>query len=516
MKVLMEVLPLTSCAMATARVYSWSYSYLGTDFFSGWKFWTAQDPSGGAVKYVDFTEATQAGLINATPARVYLGADMGMVANGVMRRSVRIESRATFNQGLFVASIDHIPTGCSLWPAFWMYGEDGAHIWPAWGEYDIIEGTHRSNHVMTSLHTGAECDQSRFRQNLGVKWMSGPSGAAADNCDVVARDQFHNQGCSQRGPDGSLGGEFNARGGGTYAAEWDPAAKHIRTWFWPRGMEPLDLVQQRPDPDYWGLPYSYFSLDPAVCSAQHFANMRLVFDITFCGDLAGTTFLRDCPEVGAQMSCPDFVRQHPEHLRDAYWSLRLLDVYQRSEFPGARRPPDVPRGGGRPEGRALAPRTALAMLLLVLAALLGVVLMGLLRRRPGGTRHPVFYENCLPDGACESREEDQAAELVLEGPMVETAAWGEDGARHPLSPGHRVLALRDSLASVSRERGGPVEAPAWGDDGMRHPLSPGQRVLALHDPHASLSRERAGLQQGVGGAPGPFEPLGQSHRVVSL
>uniref|UniRef100_A0A7S4VRA0 GH16 domain-containing protein n=1 Tax=Alexandrium monilatum TaxID=311494 RepID=A0A7S4VRA0_9DINO len=445
MRAVTEMLAVSACTLATEGVYSRSNSYMGADFFSHWTFWTDSDPSGGTVRYVDYMEAFMAGMVNATPARVYLGADMGFVAGSGNRRSVRITSKVAFNEGLFVTTIDHAPSGCGLWPAFWMYGEDGAHIWPTWGEYDIIESTHRATRVMTSLHTSAQCDQARFHADLGVRWMPGPLGRAADNCDVVAQDQFRNQGCSQKGPTGSVGPEFNARGGGTYAAEWDPRGKHIRTWFWQRGTEPLDLMEHRPEPDSWGSPYSYFSLAPEVCSPTHFVNMRLVFDISFCGALGGSTWHQECPEAASQMSCPEFVRRHPEQLRDAYWSIRALDVYQRSAWQDTfgqvpvvqSTPPER-----RPMGGRLPPRSShawsrwsrleFAMKCLGLAALAAVTVAGFAWRRTlwsafaGRTRCPSFYDQCLMDAVCPNGPEEVHGDVSLSHAIVDGRVWADE------------------------------------------------------------------------------------------
>jgi hypothetical protein len=68
--------------------------------------------------------------------------------------SVRITSKKTYNQGLFVFDIlrmvfltqyicgvdPHLRKkayGCSVWPAAWLVGPS----WPTGGEIDVIEGT---------------------------------------------------------------------------------------------------------------------------------------------------------------------------------------------------------------------------------------------------------------------------------------------------------------------------------------------------------------------------------------
>lgn len=47
-------------------------------------------------------------------------ADSWSVSNSSGRASVRIESQKTWNEGIFAIDLDHMPTGCGTWPAFWM------------------------------------------------------------------------------------------------------------------------------------------------------------------------------------------------------------------------------------------------------------------------------------------------------------------------------------------------------------------------------------------------------------
>jgi len=338
MEVLQRVLLLCSTWLlaAEATKYVHLQSFVEDKFFSRWTFWSAADPTHGSVRYVDEATARAYGLARATADRVYMGVDMKSVLHGNdVRRSVRIQSRSTYSHGLFILSLDHMPTGCGAWPSFWMYGEDQTHPWPAWGEYDIIEGVHTSKHVFTTLHTSDQCNQSGGR-GPAVEWVPSLQGNLANNCYVHAPNQWENQGCSQRGPNASFGSAFNAAGGGTFAAEWDPMAGHIRTWFWPHGSGPISqLSGQRPDPDSWDHPYSYFELSPRNCDPRHFANMRLVFDITLCGDLGNPTFAQFCPEAAAHLSCQELVTQRPELLREVYWSIRSLDIYLREDAPSS-------------------------------------------------------------------------------------------------------------------------------------------------------------------------------------
>jgi len=328
---------LSGCGLTSASSgYTLRESYSGLDFFSKFKFWTATDPSQGTVAYVGAEEAQRLGLIQATLQEAIIRPDStSVLVPGQGRKSVRIQSRNAYNAGLFVAKINHMPTGCGVWPAFWMYGEDAEHVWPAWGEYDILEGVHEQAHVRTTLHTGATCSQQSLvpgQDFLGM-WEAGESKPSADMCNVDAPQQFYNQGCSQRGPPGSFGMGFNRNGGGTYAAEWDPVEGHIRTWFWPAGQEPFELQSQGVgglSTDLWGKPFSFFRLRPADCPAQHFLNMRIVFNINFCGDLGESLWQDGCPALAEQMSCQEYVDRHPEKFANAYWSIGRVDVYQQS------------------------------------------------------------------------------------------------------------------------------------------------------------------------------------------
>lgn len=313
--------------------YMKEHSYVGTDFFDNFWFWRWKDPTHGHVKYVDKEEAMKAGFAKASHDRVYIGPDMDHRTDGRPRRSVKIYSNQIFNSGLVVATLDHMPTGCGTWPAFWMTGGNSKEHWPAWGEFDIVEGVHTSTRVMTSLHTSKGCQQENVlagRDFIGT-WDNTDKKPFANNCYIKASGQWKNQGCSQVGPEGSIGSTFNTLGGGTFAAQWAPrgdGAGSFAVWFWRNGTEPADLLRGAPDPAAWGQPYSFFRLNPDTCPSSHFKNMRLVFDLTFCGDMGVSSYAERCPVEAAQMSCKELVSQHPAAFKEAFWSIRRLDTYQ--------------------------------------------------------------------------------------------------------------------------------------------------------------------------------------------
>lgn len=340
---IVAIVTLAQSIEAKAGHYVQERSYVGENFFSRFWFWKWPDLTHGHVEFVSENDARALGLVGATKDRVYMSADRSSSTGGSPRKSIKIFSNDVYNSGLFVLSLDHTPTGCGTWPAFWMTGGNSKDHWPSWGEFDIIEGVHTNSQVATALHTNQGCDQSAMlsgRDFAGV-WQQGLGKPFASDCYIHAPGQWRNQGCSQMGPGNSMGPGFNAAGGGTFAAQWAPLPDgngYFRTWFWRNGTEPIDLLNGQPDPDRWGLPYSRFNLGAYNCRQEHFKNMRLVFDLTFCGDMAGTSFNQKCPADAAVMSCQDLVSYHPEAMRDAYWSIRRLDTYQWQEYPPAAAP----------------------------------------------------------------------------------------------------------------------------------------------------------------------------------
>ncbi|CAK9039163.1 Probable glycosidase C21B10.07 [Durusdinium trenchii] len=330
--------------------------YVGPDFFKYWNFYTGADPTHGTVEFVSEWDGRQNKLLSASESGVVMRVDnTSVVAGEGGRKAVRIESKNSYNGGLFVLTLDNVPTACGAWPAFWMFGDDAQHAWPRWGEYDILESIHMLNYATTTLHTRESCDQREVNNNIdfvGQGWATGSLGTnKAKNCWVKAPQEFSNQGCGQKLPEASFGPAFNKNGGGTFVAEWEnhelaetKQPKMMRTWFFPKGQEPIDLVAKAPQPDLWGTPNSYFTLEKRWCTADHFKNMKMVFDTTFCGDYAGSTFQANCPWI--KQSCEDYVRNNPQAFSDAFWHITELDVYQKMSMAqlAAQAPhgPDVP------------------------------------------------------------------------------------------------------------------------------------------------------------------------------
>lgn len=81
------------------------------------------------------------------------------------RNAIHVETKHRFNSGLVILSVDHVPTGPGLWPAFWMYGPK----WPIDGEVDIMESVDEHYYNQISFHTGDGC----FMQASDSKFFSG-------------------------------------------------------------------------------------------------------------------------------------------------------------------------------------------------------------------------------------------------------------------------------------------------------------------------------------------------------
>ncbi|KAJ5106257.1 hypothetical protein N7456_002932 [Penicillium angulare] len=316
MHVLSTLLPsLGLFAQLSTAAYTLLDDY-GTDstFFDKFSFYTDDDPTEGYVTYVDQSTATTDGLISASNGAVYIGVDNTNVASGSGRSSVRLTSTATYNEGLVILDLEHMPGSvCGSWPAFWMLGSD----WPNNGEIDIIEGVNQDNTNQMTLHTSDGCtiNNSGFSGTLDTS-----------NCYVEASGQSSNAGCAiTDSSTQSYGDGFNSAGGGVYATEWTSSA--INIYFFPSSSIPSDITAGTPDPTTWGTPSASFAGSCDISS--HFSNLQIVFDITFCGDWAGNVWSSGSCSTQAS-TCDSYVQNNPSAFKETYWSVNSLKVYQDS------------------------------------------------------------------------------------------------------------------------------------------------------------------------------------------
>jgi beta-glucanase (GH16 family) len=108
-----------------------------------------------------------------------------------------------------------MPTGCGVWPAFWIFGPN----WPASGEIDIIEGINNQavNSITLYINPGYVVSNTNSQSGTFLITTDYNSGNA-------------NEGYTTRtsNPNNFRAG-FNNVGGGTYAIQW--ASSGFYVWF---------------------------------------------------------------------------------------------------------------------------------------------------------------------------------------------------------------------------------------------------------------------------------------------
>lgn len=204
-----------------------------------------------------------------------------------------------------------------------MVGDD----WPTNGEIDIVEGVNDQTSNQMTLHTdaGAVINKPTSSKSRAAQVFTGS--ILTTNCDVNAPDQSKNAGCAITDDSGlTFGTDFNAQGGGVVATEW--TSEFIKIWMFPRGRFPSDISSSQPNPSQnWGPPTSMFSGDFNM--DDHFKNLKIVFDTTFCGDWAGNTWsTSSCASLAP--TCEEYVSNNPSAFKEAYWAINTLQVFQDS------------------------------------------------------------------------------------------------------------------------------------------------------------------------------------------
>ncbi|MCJ1472477.1 hypothetical protein MMC13_001125 [Lambiella insularis] len=294
--------------------YAISDSYSASTFFDMFTFSTANDPTSGYVNFVDQSTAQSSGLISTSNGQIKIGVDSTSIASGRGRNSVRLGSKKTYNHGLVVMDLAHMPGGiCGTWPAFWTANLGS---WPQGGEIDIIEGVNDQSTNSMTCHTSAGCANTS-----PANMFTGHQ--ATSDCNVKSPTQTPNQGCStSETASASFGAGFNSNGGGIYAMEW--TSQYVQIFFWPRGTAPNDVTSGKPDPSSWGKPA--FLLQGGCDIDNSFKDHQIIFDTTFCGVWAGKSWGGSCAAQHGS-SCNAFVQNNPSAFADAYWLINSLNVY---------------------------------------------------------------------------------------------------------------------------------------------------------------------------------------------
>jgi hypothetical protein len=294
--------------------YTLTDTYDSTNFFSEFAAFTDVDPTDGYVTFLDMADAQSAGLYTISGSTIKLAVDSTNI-QPVARPGVRMTSNKAYNEALIIADIAHMPGGiCGTWPAFWT---TDLTDWPTSGEIDIIEGVNSASTNQMTLHTNnPSC-------SIGNNAFSGT--VETSNCNVAAVGQSQNAGCGiQASGDGSYGEDFNSGNGGVYAMEW--TATSIKVWFFSRSSIPADITSGSPDPTTWPEPQAGFEGGCDISST--FANQKIIFDTTFCGEWAGTVWTDDPVCKTKASTCNDYVANNPADFADAYWEINSVKVYE--------------------------------------------------------------------------------------------------------------------------------------------------------------------------------------------
>ena len=300
----------------THAAYTLTDSFSQDTFFGNFSAFSGADPTNGFVQYQTYDSATTKSLIHTVPNANYASYIIADPTSSTTkgRDSVRISSTKSFNKGLFILDLLHMPKNvCGSWPAFWLLGPD----WPKGGEIDILEGVNAQQGNQMTLHTSEGC-------SLQPGGFSGK--LETQNCGPDEK----NTGCAITSADPSgFGDGFNRGNGGVYATEW--TGKDISIWFFPREKIPSDISSGNPTPEKWGQPVAKFG--GSSCDVEsHFKDMKIVFNTAFCGDWAGKVWQSGgCAAATGVAKCEDFVGQHPEAFKESFWLVNYVKVFSQGE-----------------------------------------------------------------------------------------------------------------------------------------------------------------------------------------
>lgn len=305
---------LASPVTATPQSYQLVENWHGESFLDYFNFHVGSDPTKGFVTYLDKDSAESAGLIKVNDGgSVYIGVDhtTTLSPSGKGRDSVRIGSKKYYDHSLVIADLAHMPGSiCGSWPAFWSVGRN----WPADGEIDIIEGVNLQDHNEIVMHTAGTCSIT----DTGMTGAVNATGCGEDLGTV---------GCVIEGHEGSYGTSFNKQGGGVYAMEW--TKEFVKIWFFPRALIPTSITQGAPDVSQFGTPMGL--VQDGCDVATSFKAQSFVFDVTFCGEWAGSVYGNSgCPMSGpdSSKSCINYVAKNPAAFQETYWEINSVKIYQ--------------------------------------------------------------------------------------------------------------------------------------------------------------------------------------------
>jgi len=308
---------LLGAASTTVAQMSLAQNYSGSSFFSQFNFVNGIDSNFGNVLYQTQTQAQQEGLISINSAGNAV-IKIDNTTNGANdptfgRPSVQLFSNQPVTAGsLMIMDALHIPYGCSVWPAFWLRGQN----WPDNGEIDIIENVNLATQNQFSLHTLNGCTHPPASANVN------------ETGTLVSTDCFNqtngNQGCLVQAPQNSFGAGFAQNGGGVYAMLWDDTG--IKLWFFPRASVPSDAASANPNPANWPAPTAFYP-QSSCDTSKFFGPQTIIINIDVCGAFAGVASVFS-PACGTGV-CTDLVAD-PSNYNTAYYEISYIHVFSTS------------------------------------------------------------------------------------------------------------------------------------------------------------------------------------------
>ncbi|KAK8065755.1 Hyaluronidase [Apiospora hydei] len=304
-------------ASSSVDALSLKRTYAGSNFFDGFKFMADNDPTKGFVDYLPRNEAESRGLVKVQGNQVRIQADSttSYNINDKGRASIRLESFDTFDNGLLLADIAHMPgSACGIWPAFFLASWTFNFDENPYGEIDILEGAMFQDGNAVTLWTSEQC---RFT-NIGSK-------EERNNCNINADPP---RGCGSMGPSNSYGTPFNNVGGGVYAMYLQD--KRVRVWFFPSAQVPADVRCDSPNPDGWGAPISDFQTKNGGCDvAKTFHTQSIIINTDFCGSGVDQDWWDNNAEcVRVAPTCNEYVAKNPAAFTEAYWLINSIKLFQ--------------------------------------------------------------------------------------------------------------------------------------------------------------------------------------------
>jgi hypothetical protein len=257
----------------------------------------------------------------------------------IFYHSVRVTSMKAFDHGLVIADFNHMPFGCSVWPAFWTVGPNCQ--WPGCGEIDVVEGVNNKQMLVNSyffsfrrrfmsgfrnqytFHTGADQVCNIPNQATIVNGVPTFTGTVMNtNCSSSPLDDT---GCAFLDTSNSSFGQgFANASGGIFALLRN--SDGFRIWHFERQSVPPDVYSGNPNPDSWPTPMAFLSA--ANCAVgSFFSPQTLILDTTLCGGWANG----DYPNSGCPGTCTQQVTTGSNYV-SAYLMNFLPVMLYRYEF----------------------------------------------------------------------------------------------------------------------------------------------------------------------------------------